>query len=111
MAIHTKRKTEKIIDIFKRHCILDFQDNSYKNDEADSLHFPIDETETELIFIEVYLPNVKEGYKDYFVKNQNDDELLLTENICEVIEYLNEQDFTNYGLCRNGKPIDQCNCC
>tara|TARA_R110002051_G_C8422545_1_gene452087 strand:+ start:44 stop:379 length:336 start_codon:yes stop_codon:yes gene_type:complete len=111
MAIHTIRKTNKIIAIFKEHCNLDFVDNSYKNDEADSLHFPISESATEHNYIEVYLPHVSIGYKDYFITNQDREELLLTENICEVIEFMNEQDFTSYELCRNGKLIKDCNCC
>jgi len=89
MAIFTIKETNEIIELLTTKCKLKFVDNSYRNDGVDSLHFPISNTESVHNYIEVYLPNLKIGYKNYCIKNQDDDELLLTEKICEVIVFLN----------------------
>lgn len=111
MAIHTPKKTNKVLELFNRHCNLEFTDCSYGNDLVDSLHHEIISSATEHKFIEVYISSLKYECREYFITNQDRDELFLSKNLCEVIEYINNADFYKDEVCRNGKLLKNCNCC
>lgn len=108
VGYHNPIETQRVLTEINSKANLQFIDNSWHNDEVDSLHHEIS-VETEHKYIELYLPN--EEYKEYFLTNENRDELLLTKDLDKVIQFINDGDFYNDEVCRNGKLIKDCNCC
>tara|TARA_R110002096_G_scaffold159396_1_gene325255 strand:+ start:473 stop:793 length:321 start_codon:yes stop_codon:yes gene_type:complete len=93
VGFHNPEKTEQILNKINSLSDVTWMDNSWHNDTVDSLHYEI--TDTPHKFVEIYLPNSdvtnidEELYNDYSVTNELREELLITEDINELIEFTN----------------------
>jgi hypothetical protein len=84
VGYYNPKETERVQKKVNSECVLQFDDTSWHNDEVDSLHCEL-ENHT---YFALYLPH--EEFKEYFLTNEVNDELLLTESLEEVINYLNK---------------------
>ena len=85
IGIHTPELTTLIFNRLVASTNLPFEDCSYGNDETDSFHLELSVLPHK--FIEVYVPNLEMGWTDYLVKNEEDEELLIAEDLEQVIGY------------------------
>ena len=86
-----------------------FIDASYGNDTCPSIH---NETLGLTIHCDYADVNKREigGCTRYGVSDAGGDSLLETDSLAAVLAFIADYDGAPE-LCRNGKPLDQCNCC
>jgi len=86
-----------------------FIDASYKNDTCPSIH-----NETLGLTIHCDYKDASkrkiDGYTRYGISDAGGDSLLETDDLAEVLAFVANYDGA-LELCRNGKPINKCNCC
>jgi hypothetical protein len=94
VGFHNPKKTQQILNKINSLSDVTWIDNSWHNDTVDCLHYAI--TDTPHKFVEIYLPNSdvtnidEELYNEYSVTNELGEELLITEDINELIEFTNK---------------------
>lgn len=83
---------------------IEWQDNSWHNDLCDSMHFTITEEVGVHEYVEIFLPNSvvddedKEEFNTFFVTNEQQDSLLTTTDVDEVIAFVNKYITTKQNL-------------
>lgn len=83
---------------------IEWQDNSWHNDLCDSMHFTIKEEVGVHEYVEIFLPNSvvddedKEEFNTFFVTNDEQESLLTTTDVDEVIAFVNEYITTKQNL-------------
>ena len=93
---HNPILTELLFRRIEREVDVAWEDNSWKNDTVDSMHYTTKEDDDVHEFIEVYLPNSvvededSEEYNTFTVTNENRDVLLTTTDIKELTEFLKQ---------------------
>jgi hypothetical protein len=86
-----------------------FIDASYGNDTCPSLY-------SEALQLTVHCDYKDEAKREidgctrYGISDAGGDSLLETDSLDAVLAFIADYDDA-HGKCRNGKPIDQCNCC
>lgn len=95
-GFHTPKSTKKYIETINDNCPLKFEDTSWHNDLCDSCTYEIDYDKGE--FIQIMLPNSdrnipqNEEFNTFCIMDGNQDNLLVTEDILEVIEFIRKHD-------------------
>ena len=84
IGCHSPKETKRVLEEINNKCKLKFIDNSWHNNEVDSLFCEMVEDK----FIELYLKS--DFYKTYFLTNEENDELLITGNLEKIINYINK---------------------
>ena len=75
---------------------MEWVDASWHNDLCDSMHYCLLETETEHIYIEIFLPNSEnqdennEEFNGFTLTNEKNEILLETEDRVELCDYINK---------------------
>jgi len=95
VGYHTPTATKLVLDIINNTTNLDFVDGSWHNDLCDSLHLEIAYVpNVSHDFISIYIPNSTidseedEKFNKYTILDDNQDTLLITESLQEVIDFL-----------------------
>lgn len=89
---HTPKFSEKLFNIINTSTNVQWEDTSWHNDTCDSIQYDILEREK---WISIMLPNSivddasKELVNYFYVTDENEDEILLTTDIYEVIDFVN----------------------
>ncbi len=107
VGYHSPILTELVLEKINKESTRFFEDSSWHNDNGDSLHCEL-ESEPHR-YIEVYLPSKEEHEGFFFVTNEDRDELLISENINEVIVFLNEE--FDRPIETGNIETDRCPCC
>jgi len=93
---HTPKRTKNNFLNIVRRTNMEWIDASWHNDLCDSMHHCLLETETEHIYIEIFLPNSEEQDEDneefngFTLTNEKNEILLETEDRVELCDYINK---------------------
>jgi len=95
-GFHTPKRTKNNFLNIVRRTTMEWVDASWHNDLCDSMHYCLLETETEHIYIEIFLPNSEnqdennEEFNGFTLTNEKNEILLETEDRVELCDYINK---------------------